>query len=78
MSGSREREVLIEQAAGVWRARRADGSVVPLPAWQDLDAAGRAEAYEVARRSRWLEAALDERGLSGTAKAVLERIGAWY
>jgi len=74
MSARREREVLVEQAAGAWRPVRVDGSVGALPAWADLDDAGRAEAFEVARASRRLEAALDGRGWSSTVKVVMGRI----
>lgn len=75
MSARREREVLVEQAAGAWRPVRVDGSIGALPAWADLDGAGRVEAFEAARVSRALEAALDGRGRSSTVKAVLGRIG---
>jgi hypothetical protein len=75
MTGDRERELLIEAAVGAWRPRRADGRIGVHPAWADLDVAGRAEAYEAARLQRRLEAALDEEGLSSTARAVLGRIG---
>jgi hypothetical protein len=68
-----ERERLIEEAAGAWRPRGA-GAVRAHPAWADLDAGGRREAFEVARVLRRLEAALDADGLSSTARAVLARI----
>jgi hypothetical protein len=74
MTGRREREVLVEQAAGAWRPVRVDGAVGALPAWADLDEAGRAEAFEAARVSRRLEAALDARGWSTTVRAVVGRI----
>ena len=74
MTGDRERELLIEQAVGAWRPRRADGGIGTHPAWADLDEAGRVEAYAAARLQRRLEAALDPEGLSSTAKAVLARI----
>jgi hypothetical protein len=74
MTGDRERELLIEQAAGGWRPRRADGGIGTHPAWADLDSAGRVEAFEAARLQRRLEAALDEEGLSTTARAVLARL----
>jgi hypothetical protein len=69
-----ERELLIEQVASAWRPSDADGGPRSHPAWHDLDVSGRAEAFEVAARLRRLEAALDARGLSTTAHAVLERI----
>ena len=74
MTSERERELLIEQAAGAWRPRRGDGGIGTHPSWADLDAAGRVEAYEAARLQRKLEAAIDSEGLSSTAKAVLVRI----
>jgi hypothetical protein len=74
MTDPRLREILIEQAAGAWRPARADGGVGTLPAWHDLDEEGRVEAYQAARRSRALEAALDPDGLSSTCRAVLARI----
>jgi hypothetical protein len=68
-----ERERMIEEAASAWRPRGRHG-VRPHPAWADLDAAGRRQAYELARTTRRLEAALDAEGLSTTARAVLARI----
>ena len=70
-----EREALIEEAAGAWR-QRGSGPLRFHPAWADLDAEGRLEAYEITRMLRRLEAALDPEGLSTTARAVLTRIGA--
>ncbi len=68
-------EELIEAAASAWRARDPrDGRARPHPAWLDLDAAGRQEAFDTAARARRLEAALDPDGLSTTARAVLARI----
>jgi hypothetical protein len=74
MTGDRERELLIEAAVGAWRPRRADGGIGIHPAWADLAAAGRAEAYEAALLQRRLEAAIDGEGLSSTARAVLARL----
>ena len=74
MTDPRTRDELIEQAAGAWRPRRRDGGVGSLPAWHDLDEAGRLEAYDAACLARRLEAALDPEGLSTTARAVLARI----
>jgi hypothetical protein len=68
-----ERERMIEEAASAWRPRGRHG-VRPHPAWADLDAAGRRQAYELARTMRRLEAALDAEGFSTTARAVLARI----
>lgn len=74
MTDPREREVLVEEAAGAWRPVRADGSIGALPAWADLDDGGREAAFEAARLSRRLEAALDPRGWSTTVRAVAARI----
>jgi hypothetical protein len=68
-----ERERLIEEAASAWRPRGVAG-IQPNPAWADLDAAGRREAYELARVMRRLEAALNAEGLSTTGVAVMARI----
>jgi hypothetical protein len=69
-----DRERLVEAAAGAYRARDPQGAIRAHPAWHDLDEAGRAEAFEVARRLRAMEAALDPEGLSAAARAVLGRI----
>ena len=68
-----EEELLIEQVAGAWRPE-GDGALHYHKAWHDLDAAGRAKAYELSRALRPLEAALDPDGLSTTARAVLAKI----
>ncbi|MDC3955779.1 hypothetical protein [Polyangium jinanense] len=69
-----DRDALIEALAGAYRARGPLGEVRTHPAFHDLDEAGRAEAFELARRQRVVEAALDPDGLSTTARAVLARI----
>ena len=69
-----DRENLVEQVTSAWRPRDADGALRPLPAWHDLDEAGRVEAFEATARQRTLEAAADPTGLSTTARAVLARI----
>lgn len=74
MTARRDREALVEAAAGAHRARRAGGGVATSPAWHDLDAEGREEVYRTTVLSRRLEAALDPEGLSSTARAVLRRI----
>jgi hypothetical protein len=74
MTDRRSREALVEAAAGAYRARRPGGGIATAPAWHDLDAAGREEAFAAAALSRRLEAALDPEGLSSTARAVLARI----
>jgi hypothetical protein len=69
------RRLLVERVAAAHRERGVDGAIRWHPAWHDLDEAGRREAFEVTTRQRAMEAALDPRGLSGTAREVLERIG---
>jgi hypothetical protein len=70
-----ERELLLERVTAAWRARDRDGVVRPHPAWHDLDASARHEAFQVTRLLRVMEAALDPDGLNSTARAVLARIG---
>ena len=68
-------ERLIEALAGAWRPR--DPRRLRFhPAFFDLDAGGRVEAFERAAQLRQMEAALDPAGLSTTARAILARIGA--
>ncbi|HLT35017.1 MAG TPA: hypothetical protein VK034_02000 [Enhygromyxa sp.] len=76
----RDRDGLIEQAAGAHRFRDGHGRVLTHPAWADLDEAGRVEAFERALIVRRVERALDPNGLSATAQIVLARIGAapWH
>lgn len=69
-----EHDELVEQALSAWRPRDRDGGVRSHPAWHDLDEAGRQQVYEESLRLRQLEAALDPRGQSTTAHAVLARI----
>ena len=56
------------------RDRDADGRITPSSAWMDLDDDERVEAFEATAQIRRLEAALDNRNLSTTARAVLGRI----
>lgn len=71
----KEREALIEAVTGAFRPRDAiTGEVRGHDAWHDLDAAGRALAYERTIAVRELEAALDPEQLSTTARLVLARI----
>jgi hypothetical protein len=67
-------EPLVEAVAGAWRPRDPGGSIRYHPGWYDLDDRGRIAAFEAARASRVVEAALDPDGLSTTARAVLARI----
>jgi hypothetical protein len=65
---------LIEAVTSAFRREDAGGGVRFHPAWYDLDAAGRREAFDAVARARRLEAALDPAGLSTTGRAVLARI----
>lgn len=69
-----ERELLIERVVSAHRARDVFDALKPEPAFFDLDEAGRREAYELSLKTRQLEAALDEAGLSSTGRAVLARL----
>ena len=70
-----EREALIEAVTTAFRPRDGlTGRPRAHDAWHDLDAAGRAEAYEATVRARDLEAALAPDGLTTTARAVLARL----
>jgi len=69
-----EETLLLEQVTSAHRERSVDGQVKSHPAWHDLDRAGRLEAFEETLKLRKLEAALDERGLSTTVKALLARL----
>ena len=70
----RDREILIEQATTAWRPRDPWDRLRSHPAFHDLDEVGRLALYRETARQRALEAALDEEGLSSTARAVLARI----
>ena len=67
-------ELLIEATAGAWRDRNADRRLVPPPAWWDLPPEARETAFELQRRTRELERALDANGFSGTVRAVMARL----
>lgn len=67
-------ETLVTQVTTAHRGRDLDGRLKGHPAWHDLDADGRREAFEATVLSRKLEAAIDPQGLSTTARAVLARI----
>ena len=72
----RDRDALIEQAAGAHRFRDGHGRVLTHPAWADLDEAGRVEAFERALFVRRMEQSFNSEGLSATAQVVLGRIAA--
>ncbi|MBI4957143.1 MAG: hypothetical protein HY908_34335 [Myxococcales bacterium] len=65
---------LVAEVTSAHRARDPEGRVCAHPAWHDLDAGGRREAFAATRELRTLEAALDPEGLTTTARAVLARI----
>ena len=65
------RDPPLDAVTTAWRPRDPGGAVRAHPAWHDLDAAGREEAYEVGRQTRALEAALDPEGLSAAGRAVM-------
>jgi hypothetical protein len=69
-----ERELLIAQATSAYRSRDAEGTLQLHPAWLDLDAEGRREAFARTLELRALEAATSATGLTSTARAVLARI----
>jgi hypothetical protein len=71
-----DEDPLVETVAGAYRPSDPRGGIGFLPAWYDLDAAGRERAFELARALRKLEAAADSRGVSSTGRAVLARIRA--
>jgi len=72
---NREREALLEETVTAWRPRTPDGRILAHPAWADLPEDDRERAFDEALLARALESALDRRGLSTTARAVLARIG---
>ena len=65
---------LKELFASAFRERDPHGHIRWSPAYYDLDARARREAFEEVVRTRTLEAALDPDGLSSTGHAVLARI----
>lgn len=66
-----EREALIEEVVSAARAEDPRGGVRPSPAFYDLDAPSRVEAFKLSIAQRRIEAALDPRGQNATVKAVL-------
>lgn len=68
-----DRDDRIEAATTAWRPR-ANGRIEVLPAWHDLDEAGRVTAFEETLVLRRMEAAMDPSGASTTVRAVLARI----
>jgi hypothetical protein len=68
-----DEDLLVEQVAGAHRPPSVE-ELQYHSAWHDLDAAARERAFDLARALRPLEAALDEDGLSTTARAVLRKV----
>ena len=70
----RDRDRLVEETLTAWRPRHPDGRILPHPSWADLPEADRERAFDESLLARRLESWLDRRGLSTTARAVMERI----
>ncbi len=73
-TSKKERELLIAQATTAHRTRDREGTLQMLPAWLDLDEEGRRQAFAQTVELRALEAAVDEAGLTSTARAVLAQL----
>jgi len=71
----RGQEALIEAAVAAHRDRDREGRIVPPPAWWDLTPEACEEVFRLQVLTREMEKASDPSGLSGTARAVLARIG---
>lgn len=71
----RDIDLLIEEALTSWRPRTPTGEILPHPAWADLPPAQRTRLYDETLGARRMEQVLDPRGLSRTARAILERLG---
>lgn len=69
-----EEAALLEATLGAHRDRDAEGLPLAPPQWWDLPAEACELAWLRQADARVVESALDERGWSGTVKAVLERI----
>lgn len=70
----RDIDLLIERVVSPWRERSSDGVILSAPAWHDLTEQDRERAFWESVSARQLEASMDPRGLSSTARAVIERI----
>ena len=68
-------DAIIEAAATAFRERdAASGRVLASPAWWDLSAGERRALFARQLAFRALERALDDNGLSATARAILDRL----
>jgi len=65
---------LLEATLGAHRERDAEGLPSAPPQWWDLSPEACERVCLRQAEARLLESALDERGWSGTVKAVLERL----
>lgn len=74
MSPRDELDILAEATVTAHRRRDADGLPVAPPEWWDLPPEAREQAFERQLAARLVERALDARGWSSTAKAVMERL----
>jgi len=70
----RDIDLLIERVVSPWRERSPSGEIRSAPAWHDLAEDDRERAFRESVAARQIEAALDRRGLSSTARAVIARI----
>ncbi len=68
------RDVLVEATLSAWRERDVFGRLCAAPAWSDLAPEDRERAFDAQLALRRVERALDARGLSTTAHAVLARV----
>jgi hypothetical protein len=75
MTDGERLDTLIEAALTPHRERDRDGRLIPPPAWWDLAPDQLDVLYERQAEARLLESAIDPRGLSGTARAVMARLG---
>lgn len=71
---SRDIDLLIERVVSPWRERSPSGEIKSAPAWHDLADGDRERAFRESTAARQIEAAMDPRGLSSTARAVIARI----
>lgn len=67
--------VLVEAAITAFRERDRQGRILPSPAWADLAPAEREALFDAQAVARGLEAALDDDGMSSTARVVARRAG---
>jgi hypothetical protein len=65
---------LLEATLSAHRERDAEGLPLAPPEWWDLSPEACEQACYRQAEARAVESALDERGWSGTVKAVLERV----